>query len=156
MNNTIDFISADRRGLFRTLLLLGVHFRTVRAYPRSSAANKKSPRSSAANKKSPRKSAANKKSPRKSAAKIEVLASLLLFLCIIPINAQQHTYSIDQLKKHNGKASRFNYSLPGKVKRGCYIIHGNHNKKKYADQFVSMEIIQLDDQELTLYRCVLP
>ena len=98
MNNTIDFISADRRGLFRTLLLMGVHFRTVRVYPRSSAANKKS--------------------PRKSAAKTEVLASLLLFLCIIPINAQQHTYSIDQ--------------------------------------FVSMEIIQLDDQELTLYWCVLP
>lgn len=49
MNNTIDFISADRRGLFRTLLLLGVHFRTVRVYPRSSAANKKSPRKSAAN-----------------------------------------------------------------------------------------------------------
>jgi hypothetical protein len=184
MNNTIDFISADRRGLFRTLLLLGVHFRTVRVYPRGSAANKKS--------------------PRKSAAKTELLASLLLILCIIPINAQQHTYSIDQLKKHtwtetrtsfeekivetlrftdkemissrtrtwlknnesstytfknpyylaNGKASRFNYSLPGKVKRGCYIIHGNHNKKKYVDQFVSMEIIQLDDQELTLYWCV--
>lgn len=42
------------------------------------------------------------------------------------------------------------------MKRGCYIIHGNHNKKKYADQFVSMEIIQLDDQELTLYWYVLP
>ena len=183
MNNSIDFISADCRGLFRTLLLWGVHFRTVRVYPRSSAANKKS--------------------PRKSAAKTEVLASLLLFLCIIPINAQQHTYSIDQLKKHtwtetrmsfeekivetlrftdkemissrtrtwlknnesstytfknpyylaNGKASRFNYSLPGKVKRGNYIILGNHDKK-WADQFVSMEIIQLDDQELTLYWCV--
>jgi hypothetical protein len=132
-----------------------------------------------------------------------ILASLLLFLCIVPAKAQQHTYSIDQLKKHtwtetwesfeeksvetlrftdkemlssrtrtwlknnksstytfknpyylaNGKASRFNYSLPGKIKRGSYIIHGIHDKK-WADQFVSMEIIQLDDQELTLYWCV--
>ena len=193
MNNSIDFISADCRGLFRTLLLWGVYFRTVRVYPRKSAANIKSPR----------KSAANIKSPRKSAAKIEVLASLLFFLFIIPINAQRRTYSINQLKKHtwtetvttfeeksvetlrftdkemttertrtflksnnsythtysdpyylaNGIASRFNYSLPGKVKRGNYIILGNHDKK-WADQFVSMEIIQLDDQELTLYWCV--
>ena len=106
MNNSFDLISADCRGLFRTLLLWGVHFRTVRVYPRKSAANKIGPR----------KSAANKIRPRKSAAKIEVLASLLFFLCIIPINAQQHNYSIDQ--------------------------------------FVSMEIIQLDDQELMLYWCV--
>lgn len=158
------------------------------------------------NKKSPCKSAATqqKRSPRKSAAKKEIFASLLFFLCIVPVNAQQRTYSINQLKKHtwtetvttfeekcietvrftnkemitertrtflksnhsythtyrdpyylaNGKASRFDYSLPGKVKRGSYIINGNPDKKKYADQFVSMEIIQLDDQELTLYWCV--
>ena len=117
-------------------------------------------------------------------------------------NAQQHTYSIGQLKKHtwteicetfeektietvrftdkemikertrtflksnnsythtfknpyylsNGKADRFNYSLPGKVKRGSYIIHGNY-KKEWAKLFVSMEIIDLDDIELTLYWC---
>ena len=186
MNNSILFFAADFRGLFRTLFLWGVHFRTVRVCPRKSAVIH------------------THISPRKSVAKIDVLASLLFFLCIVPINAQQHTYSIDQLKKHtwtetrmsfeeksvetlrftdkemissrtrtwlknnesstytfknpyylaNGKACRFNYSLPGKVKRGCYIIHGNYDKKKYADQFVSMEIIQLDDQELTLYWCV--
>ena len=138
-----------------------------------------------------------------SAAIMKVLTSILFTLCIIPTNAQQRTYSINQLKKHtwtetlttseeksvdtlcftdkemissrtrtwlknneshtytyknpyylaNSKACRFNYSLPGKVKRGSYIIHGNHDKK-WADQFVSMEIIQLDDQELTLYWCV--
>ena len=138
-----------------------------------------------------------------SAAIMKVLASILFTLCIIPTNAQQRTYSINQLKKHtwtetltsfeeksveilcftdkemissrtrtwlktneshtytyknpyylaNSKACRFNYSLPGKVRQGSYIIHGNHDKK-WADQFVSMEIIQLDDQELTLYWCV--
>ena len=134
---------------------------------------------------------------------MKALTSILFSLCIIPTNAQQRTYSINQLKKHtwtetltsfeeksvetlrftdkemitsrtrtwlktnesytytfknpyylaNGKARRFNYSLPGKVKQGSYIIHGHH-EKKWADQFVSMEIIQLDDQELTLYWCV--
>ena len=142
-------------------------------------------------------------SPLSSAAIMKALTSILFSLCIIPTNAQQRTYSINQLKKHtwtetltsfeeksvetlrftdkemitsrtrtwlktnesytytfknpyylaNGKARRFNYSLPGKVKQGSYIIHGHH-EKKWADQFVSMEIIQLDDQELTLYWCV--
>ena len=144
-----------------------------------------------------------RKSPLSSAAIMKVLTSILFSLCIIPTNAQQRTYSINQLKKHtwtetltsfeeksvetlrftdkemitsrtrtwlktnesytytfknpyylaNGKARRFNYSLPGKVKQGSYIIHGHH-EKKWADQFISMEIIQLDDQELTLYWCV--
>ena len=144
-----------------------------------------------------------RKSPLSSAAIMKALTSILFSLCIIPTNAQQRTYSINQLKKHtwtetltsfeeksvetlrftdkemitsrtrtwlktnesytytfknpyylaNGKARRFNYSLPGKVKQGSYIIHGHH-EKKWADQFVSMEIIQLDDQELTLYWCV--
>ena len=62
-----------------------------------------------------------------------------------------HTYR-DPYYLANGKASRFNYSLPGKVKRGSYIINGHHDKK-LAKLFVSMEIIQLDDQELTLYWC---
>ena len=144
-----------------------------------------------------------RKSPLSSAAIMKALTSILFSLCIIPTNAQQRTYSINQLKKHtwtetltsfeeksvetlrftdkemitsrtrtwlktnesytytfknpyylaNGKARRFNYSLPGKVKQGSYIIHGHH-EKKWADQFISMEIIQLDDQELTLYWCV--
>lgn len=144
-----------------------------------------------------------RKSPLSSAAIMKALTSILFSLCIIPTNAQQRTYSINQLKKHtwtetltsfeeksvetlrftdkemitsrtrtwlktnesytytfknpyylaNGKARRFNYSLSGKVKQGSYIIHGHH-EKKWADQFVSMEIIQLDDQELTLYWCV--
>ena len=106
-----------------------------------------------------------RKSPLSSAAIMKALTSILFSLCIIPTNAQQRTYSINQLKKHtwtetltsfeeksvetlrftdkemitsrtrtwlktnesytytfknpyylaNGKARRFNYSLPGDV-----------------------------------------
>ena len=48
----------------------------------------------------------------------------------------------------NGKASKFDKSKVGKVKRGTYIINGNH---KHPDTFVSQEIILLNEQELSLY-----
>ena len=41
-----------------------------------------------------------RKSPLSSAAIMKVFTSILFTLCIIPTNAQQRTYSINQLKKH--------------------------------------------------------
>lgn len=66
-------------------------------------------------------------------------------------NTYTHTYKSPYYLA-NSKVSRFNYSLPGKVKRGSYIINGCHDKS-LANRCVSMEIIHLDDQELTLYWC---
>ena len=48
----------------------------------------------------------------------------------------------------NGKVSRFDKSKVGKVKRGTYIIHGNH---MHPDVCVPREIIQLNEKELSLY-----
>ena len=53
----------------------------------------------------------------------------------------------------NGKVSRFDKSKVGKVKRGTYIIYGNH---MHPDVCVPHEIIQLNEKELSLYSCTPP
>lgn len=53
----------------------------------------------------------------------------------------------------NGKANKFDKSKVGKVKSGTFIICEVEGVKGNPNQFVSQEIIRLNDQELSLYWC---
>lgn len=53
----------------------------------------------------------------------------------------------------NSKASKFDASKVGKVKTGSYIIDAGEIIKKNPSQFISMEIIRLNDREISLYWC---